>query len=605
MNLSETFFVPEESASGVVFIVDDEMMVTSSLQTMLLLETSYTVHCFNAPASALKEAERLRPEVVISDFSMPEMDGIQFLQRIKALLPEATLILLTGYADKESAIAAINAVGIYRYIEKPWDNDDLKISIANGLERNRLISDLRQSVTELTRARIALEQSNHILEEAVEARTHELHAAWQTLSSIVNNTADGILTLDAALRPTSINPAAERWLRRVDALRDADLLSLPIEVLLQASPGTPEARRADGLRTLFSQTIQHHTYEVMIGDIPLEAGIAPLRNDNGAPHAVNEGSGEDAVRYPASAEALEDSADAASDDPSGFVVVLRDITARREIERLRDDFVSTLTHDLRTPLLAAIQTLGFFADGSLGELPSRQRELIMMLIQSNQDMLGLVNVLLDVYKYEAGQQRLIMDRLSPWLLLEATCQELDALARSRQQTLTLDVPQRDQLPANMSAATLLVQGDKRELKRVFTNLIGNAIHYTPVGGSIHVSLSLENQVETIGLEELGTEKLLLRSPAMVQIAVCDNGRGIPATDIAQLFQRFSQGTSRQRSSGSGLGLYLSRQIVEAHHGRIWVDSEVDKGSQFYVQLPLEQLGQVAPPVQLQAALPEA
>jgi signal transduction histidine kinase len=605
MNLSETFSASEESASGIVFIVDDEMMVTSSLQTMLLLETSYAVYCFNTPSSALQEAERLRPEVVVSDFSMPEMDGIQFLQRIKALLPEATLILLTGYADKESAIAAINAVGIYRYIEKPWDNDDLKISIANGLERSRLIGDLKQSVTELTRARIALEQSNHILEAAVEARTHELHAAWQTLSSIVNNTADGILTLDAALRPTSINPAAERWLRGVEELRDADLLSLPIETLLKPSPGTPEARRADGLRTLFSQTIQHHTYEVMIGDIPLEAGIAPLRNEDEAVRAVNKGDLDEPSRLSASTQAVRDSDEALFREPSGFVVVLRDITARREIERLRDDFVSTLTHDLRTPLLAAIQTLGFFADGSLGELPSRQRELITMLIQSNQDMLSLVNVLLDVYKYEAGQQSLIMDRLSPWLLLEATCQELDSLARSRQQTLTLEVPERGQLPANVTAATLLVQGDKRELKRVFTNLIGNAIHYTPVGGCIRVRLSLEKPIETALLEQNTVDKLSMSSPAMVQISVCDNGRGIPVNDIVQLFQRFSQGTSRQRSSGSGLGLYLSRQIVEAHHGRIWVDSEVDKGSQFYVQLPLEQLGQVVPSVQLQAALPEA
>ena len=588
MSVPELFESLSEPALGVIFIVDDEMMVTSSLHTMLLLETNYKVHCFNAPREALKEAERLRPEVVISDFSMPEMDGIQFLQQMKALLPEATLILLTGYADKESAITAINSVGIYRYIEKPWDNDDLKISIANGLERSRLIGNLRQSVTELTRARIALEQSNHMLETAVEARTHELHAAWQTLSSIVNNTADGIVTLDADLRPTSINPAAQRWLRRVDALREADLLSLPIETLLQPGPGSPEARRSGGLKALFSEATLHRTYEVMIGDVPLEAGIAPLRNEEDF-----EAAGGDVDFYEGRTLSERHGA------PSGFVVVLRDITARREIERLRDDFVSTLTHDLRTPLLAAIQTLGFFADGSLGELPTRQRELIAMLIQSHQDMLGLVNVLLDVYKYEAGHQRLIMDRLSPWTLLEATCQELDALARSRQQTLTLEVLDRIALDCEpvlnkLPMTALCVQGDKRELKRVFTNLIGNAIHYTPAGGCVQVVLSLESIHGEQGSD----------GASVLQICVCDNGRGIPADDIPQLFQRFSQGTSRQRSSGSGLGLYLSRQIVEAHHGRIWVDSELDKGSRFYVQLPLEHVTHLTPLAQPQDFVPE-
>jgi signal transduction histidine kinase len=111
-----------------------------------------------------------------------------------------------------------------------------------------------------------------------------------------------------------------------------------------------------------------------------------------------------------------------------------------------------------------------------------------------------------------------------------------------------------------------VTGDKQELRRVFVNLIGNAIHYTQAGGQITVSAKLE--------------------PQSLTLLVGDNGRGIPEEDLVQLFQRFSQGTSKQRSSGSGLGLYLSRQIVEAHHGHIWVESTEGVGSRFYVQLPL-------------------
>ena len=91
---------------GTIFVVDDEPMVTTSLKTMLSLETKHLIHAFNNPLEALEKLEELTPDVVISDFSMPEMDGINFLKKVKEELPETTLILLTGYADKESAIEA-------------------------------------------------------------------------------------------------------------------------------------------------------------------------------------------------------------------------------------------------------------------------------------------------------------------------------------------------------------------------------------------------------------------------------------------------------------------------------------------------------------------
>lgn len=513
--------------AGTIFIVDDEMMVTASLQTMLTLETAHRVHCYNSPLEALDKVLSLRPDVVISDFSMPGMDGIHFLLEVKQLLPEATLILLTGYADKENAIEAINTVGIYRYIEKPWDNEDLKISIANGLERGYLVSDLKRSVQELTGARAELQQSNLNLEALVEARTRDLRDTYHKLHAIVQNTTDGILTLDAALRLTSINPAAESWLKAQETPEPPDLLSLSLDRVLSlpASNGTPR-----NIQTLFDPEAIRRVEEVFIGNIPLEASISPLNGQE-------------------------------PNDSQGFVVVLRDIAQRKEIERLRDDFMSTLTHDLRTPLLAAIQTLGFFADGTLGTLSSRQLELIQMLSQSNRELLGLVNVLLEVYKYESGRQKLILDSVSLKDLLTQITQELEALASHREHTLCL------KLLGDLSASDCAVWGDKQELKRVFVNLIGNAIHFTPRNGLIEV--------------------LIQRNDAgKLQIEVVDNGRGIPAADIPLLFQRFSQGTSKQRSSGSGLGLYLSRQIVEAHHGQIGVESVEGEGSRFYVILPL-------------------
>lgn len=518
---------PTGRRTGTIFIVDDEMMVTASLQTMLTLESNHRVHCYNNPLEALDKLSALRPDVVISDFSMPGMDGIQFLRKVKDVLPEATLILLTGYADKENAIKAINTVGIYRYIEKPWDNEDLKLSINNGLERSHLVGDLKQSVRELTEARTELQQTNLHLEALVEERTRDLRDTYQKLQSIIRNTTDGILTLDATLRLTSINPAAEEWFRSQEQLQQVDLLTTPLESLLKMPAGNGKLRP---VQELFQPQASRRAEEVLIGSIPLEASVSPLLGPE-------------------------------QTEPQGFVIVLRDIAQRKEIERLRDDFMSTLTHDLRTPLLAAIQTLGFFADGTLGELTSRQLELINMLTQSNRELLGLVNVLLEVYKYESGRQKLILDTVDLADLLEQIAHELDALASNREQTLKLS------LPKDLSGDCHKVRGDKQELKRVFVNLIGNAINFTPKNGKIHVTLT-----------PVEGEKL--------RIEVRDNGRGIPAKDIPLLFQRFSQGTSKQRSSGSGLGLYLSRQIVEAHHGQIWVESTEGEGSSFYVTLPI-------------------
>ena len=108
-----------------ILIVDDEEMVLSSLRGVFTLQTDYDVHEASTPKEALSPVGRARVDVVISDFLMPEMKGIELLKEIKLLQPAAIRLLLTGYADKENAIKAINEVGLYHYLEKPWDNDAL------------------------------------------------------------------------------------------------------------------------------------------------------------------------------------------------------------------------------------------------------------------------------------------------------------------------------------------------------------------------------------------------------------------------------------------------------------------------------------------------
>ncbi len=140
-----------------IVIVDDEEMVLTSLRSFLLLESDYQVETFSSPQKALASLKDSPCDLVISDYLMPGMNGIEFLLEVKNLHPFATRILLTGYADKENAIKAINEVGLYQYVEKPWNNDDLKITIQNGLERRFLMEKLEQKIQEVQNVQQSLQ----------------------------------------------------------------------------------------------------------------------------------------------------------------------------------------------------------------------------------------------------------------------------------------------------------------------------------------------------------------------------------------------------------------------------------------------------------------
>jgi DNA-binding NtrC family response regulator len=138
--------------TGTVLVVDDEQMVVTSIESFLQLETSHRVLCYTSAETALRSLEETQPDVVVADFLMPDMNGITFLKEIREARPRTTRVLLTGYADKENAIRAINEVGLYQYLEKPWDNQNLKLVIQNGVERSRLLRDLEGRMEALEEA---------------------------------------------------------------------------------------------------------------------------------------------------------------------------------------------------------------------------------------------------------------------------------------------------------------------------------------------------------------------------------------------------------------------------------------------------------------------
>lgn len=144
-----------------IVIVDDEQMVLQSLESFLTLETEYTVKTFLSAKEAIEYIKDNEVGLVVSDYLMPEMDGISFLAEVKKLKPEIPRIILTGYADKENAIKAINDVGLFQYIEKPWDNEDILIIMRNGLEKQRLLSRLQEKIAEINKAYAELQGLQH------------------------------------------------------------------------------------------------------------------------------------------------------------------------------------------------------------------------------------------------------------------------------------------------------------------------------------------------------------------------------------------------------------------------------------------------------------
>lgn len=146
----------ETNTKTAVVIVDDEEMVVTSLKALLQLETDYDVHGFTDPDQAAKFLEGASVDACVSDYLMPRMNGIQFLTRAKELQPEASRILLTGHADKQSAITAINQVALFQYVEKPWDNAQLLLVIQSGVERAQLFRTLREKISELDSAHSSL-----------------------------------------------------------------------------------------------------------------------------------------------------------------------------------------------------------------------------------------------------------------------------------------------------------------------------------------------------------------------------------------------------------------------------------------------------------------
>jgi len=246
-----------------------------------------------------------------------------------------------------------------------------------------------------------------------------------------------------------------------------------------------------------------------------------------------------------------------ADERTGVVLVLHDISELRRLERVRRDFVANVSHELKTPL-TAIQ--GFAETLLAGALDDRQnRQHFLEIIRDHARRLArLTDDLLKLSLVEAGKLDMEFQPLAVTELIDSCVETTRLGAEEKQQTLQVECPA--DLPT--------IRGDSRRLQEVLQNLLDNAVQYTPAGGRITIRAQASN----------GT----------VVITVSDTGIGIPQADQARIFERFYRvDAARSRAvGGTGLGLAISRHIVEAHGGRIWVESTVGQGSDFHFALPI-------------------
>ncbi|HEY0314738.1 MAG TPA: ATP-binding protein [Sphingomonas sp.] len=350
----------------------------------------------------------------------------------------------------------------------------------------------------------------------------DAHADAARLRAIFAGTTDAILILDPAGRIRTANQAAGRML----GFAPGELLGRDASAILGVAQGEGDFHDRIGLHD--GRLVQPHRHDRTVRhrdghDVPVDIALG-LMTLPGETH---------------------------------IVAALRDISERKAVERLKDEFVSTVSHELRTPLTSVVGSLGLLRSGSVGELPDAARRLVEIAENNSRRLIRLINDILDIEKIGSGRMHFESKSLDVARVLDQAIDGSRGLAATRQVVLDLAVGERP----------LIVQGDADRLLQVVTNLLSNAIRFSPEGGTVRASLECEAENAVVAIE--------------------DEGPGIPADFHDRIFERFSQaGNGAAMSGGTGLGLAISREIVLAHHGTIWFGEGRSGGARFAFSLPL-------------------
>jgi two-component system phosphate regulon sensor histidine kinase PhoR len=360
---------------------------------------------------------------------------------------------------------------------------------------------------------------------------------------VMRRRADEVDRLRAALRDRAEPPAG------IPA--DDPLLELlPVGLLVFDSTGRIE-RANDRARVLLGlpagRLLGRSVMETFL-DARIERLLAELGEDASVSTDLRTGDGEPRQLIVRATRRADDE----------LVVVLEDATELRRLQQIRAEFIDNLSHELRTPLSTVSLLAETLArDAERAEVPDRMRERIAKIEVETGHLVQMVSELLDLARIEGGGQLRLEDDVDLGRLADASAERLRLFAERQGVTIAVDV----------EPGMPTIRGDEARLGQVFINLVHNAVKFSPEGGEVLVAVRRE-----------GDDALA---------SVTDHGMGIPKADRARVFERFYKvDRARVRGGGTGLGLSIARHVVQGHGGRIWVESELGRGSTFLFELPL-------------------
>ncbi len=369
------------------------------------------------------------------------------------------------------------------------------------------------------------EQLRRTLEQRVLERTRSLRQVTRQSDLLVNSVGDGIYGVDRFGLITFVNPAAADTL----GYEPLDLIGHDAHVTFHAPDAAGHAYPADScyiveaIRDGVATNSEEDSYVRADGIVvPVEVTATPLTDDG---------------------------------TTLGAVVVFRDVTQRREVDRLKSEFVSMVSHELRTPLTAIRGSLGLLAGGALGPLTPPAGRMVDIALVSSERLTRLINEILDLERMEAGALPMELHDIPAADLLRTAVEQAGVLATEADVTL------------RVARAEGVVRADEDRVVQTLLNLLGNAIKFSGPGQQVTVQSAQRG--------------------AFVEFEVVDGGRGIPEDKLDSVFARFQQvdSSDAREKGGSGLGLAISRSIVERLGGRIWARNNAEGGAAFRFTLP--------------------
>lgn len=404
---------------------------------------------------------------------------------------------------------------VVRSTNRYWQKTDLFIEDATNVVESIRSGNLSKKIGKInSKTGDSLAESiNQLIdtlkeaEENVKSQQEELIKQNRFLESVLNSLSDGLVIVDKNTKISKVTPKISNWFgQNGKKLIGQDLFDF-IEPLNQAP-----------IENLHNTSVYIKTYS---SDL-FEATALRLNIE---------------------------------DKSSRYIVLIKNVTNQKELEKLKEDFVATLTHDLKVPIVAESNMLEFLINETFGEINEKQRDVLNKMKVSNNELIDLVQMLLDTYKSNNTEIELYKEETSMNEFLAETVDEMKPVAEKQDIHLNFVSPQ----DARISI-------DRLQFKRVIKNLIQNALSYSESSKDVDVKTNIQDN--------------------SFYISVIDYGKGISPKDIELIFNKYYSTSKRYRKVGTGLGLYLSKQIVDAHGGDITVTSEEGVLTEFKIKLDI-------------------